>query len=91
VSAERLSASVHGHVQGVGLRWSTRSKALELGLVGYAANLADGRVHVVAEGPREDLDALLGFLHGPDTPGRVDTVVERFEQARGDLRGFVER
>ena len=66
---QRLSAFVHGHVQGVGFRWSTRSRALQLGLVGYAANLADGRVHVVAEGPRTDLDQLLAYLRGPDTPG----------------------
>ena len=82
---------VRGTVQGVGFRWSTRSRALQLGLVGYAANLADGRVHVVAEGPRTDLDQLLAYLRGPDTPGRVDTVVERFESARGELTGFVER
>ncbi len=88
---QRLSAFVHGHVQGVGFRWSARSRALQLGLVGYAANLADGRVHVVAEGPRGDLDQLLSYLRGPDTPGRVDTVVERFEPARGELTGFVER
>ena len=46
----RLVAWVHGHVQGVGFRWWTRSRALELGLSGYAANKPDGRVHVVAEG-----------------------------------------
>ena len=62
-----------------------------MGLVGYAANLADGRVHVVAEGTREGLDRLLAYLRGPATPGNVDTVVERFEPARGELRGFIER
>ena len=49
----RLTAWVHGRVQGVGFRWWTRCRALELGLTGYAANQADGRVLVVAQGPRE--------------------------------------
>ncbi len=49
----RLTAWVHGMVQGVGFRWWTRCRALELGLTGYAANQADGRVLVVAHGPRE--------------------------------------
>ena len=31
-------------MQGVGFRWWTRARALELGLVGYASNQADGRV-----------------------------------------------
>ncbi len=87
----RLTAHVHGFVQGVGFRWWTRSRARELGLVGYAANLADGRVLVVAEGTRAATEALLAALRSGDTAGRVDLVVERFEPARGDLRGFVEK
>ncbi|MDH3018818.1 MULTISPECIES: acylphosphatase [Gordonia] len=87
----RLSAFVHGHVQGVGFRWWTRSRALELGLVGYASNQADGRVHVVAEGPREEVQALLDALRSGETPGRVDLVVDSLESARGDLTGFLER
>ena len=51
----RLTAWVHGRVQGVGFRWWTRSRALELGLTGYAANRPDGRVLVVAQGPRDAL------------------------------------
>lgn len=87
----RLTAYVHGYVQGVGFRWWTRSRALELGLVGYASNQYDGRVLVVAEGPRAKVEALLGALRSGDTPGRVDQVVDRFEPARGDLEGFSER
>ena len=46
----RLTAWVHGYVQGVGFRWWTRSRARELGLTGYAKNQNDGRVLVVAQG-----------------------------------------
>ncbi|SDU38886.1 acylphosphatase [Gordonia westfalica] len=87
----RLSAFVHGYVQGVGFRWWTRSRALELGLVGYASNQADGRVHVVAEGPRDKVQALLDALRSGETPGRVDLVVDSLDPARGDLVGFLER
>ncbi|WP_245551916.1 acylphosphatase [Gordonia aichiensis] len=90
-AAVRMTAHVHGQVQGVGFRWWTRSRALELGLVGSATNLADGRVQVVAEGPDSQVHALLDQLRSGDTPGRVDLVVERFDSARGDLQGFVER
>ncbi|KIA61945.1 acylphosphatase [Nocardia vulneris] len=87
----RLSAWVHGRVQGVGFRWWTRSRALELGLSGHATNARDGRVHVVAEGPRPDCARLLELLRSGDTPGRVTLVVESWEPARGDLTGFEER
>ncbi|MFC0109061.1 acylphosphatase [Kibdelosporangium aridum] len=87
----RLTAWVHGYVQGVGFRWWTRARALELGLVGGARNLQDGRVEVVAEGARAECERLLALLRGGDSPGRVDTVVERWSEARGGLTGFVER
>lgn len=87
-----MTAWVHGRVQGVGFRWWTRSRALELGLVGSASNLADGRVEVVAEGPRNACERLLALLRGTDdTPGVVNGVVERWSTPRGGLRGFVER
>lgn len=87
----RLNAWVHGLVQGVGFRWATRSRALELGLVGYARNTRDGRVHVIAEGPRDRCDTLLAWLRSGDTPGRVDLVVEDWGAALGELTGFEER
>lgn len=87
----RLTAWVHGRVQGVGFRWWTRSRALELELTGHATNKPDGRVHVVAEGPEDRCQALLGLLRGGQTPGVVDLVVDTWEPARGGLTGFVER
>jgi acylphosphatase len=91
VSPRRLTAWVHGRVQGVGFRWWTRSRALELGLVGHATNAPDGRVCVIAEGPREQCATLLELLRSGTTPGRVDLVVENWDAARGGLIGFEER
>lgn len=87
----RLSAWVHGLVQGVGFRWWTRSRALELGLRGHATNSRDGRVHVIAEGPRLACERLLDLLRSGDPPGRVTLVVESWEPTRGDSTGFEER
>jgi acylphosphatase len=71
----RLTAFVKGRVKGVGFRWWTRAQALELGLVGSATNLDDGRVEVVAEGPEAACRALLALL--PSGPGDVAFVAER--------------
>ncbi|MFC4945361.1 acylphosphatase [Pseudonocardia sp. GCM10023141] len=89
-SSVRLTAWVHGHVQGVGFRWWTRCRALELGLVGAARNLPDGRVVVTAEGEKSACSGLLSALKGESTPGRVDHVVDQWGEARGGLHGFVE-
>jgi acylphosphatase len=86
----RLNAWVHGHVQGVGFRWWTRCRARELGLVGEARNLPDGRVAVVAEGDLAAGEQLVALLRGDTTPGRVDEVVVQWGEARGGLERFVE-
>jgi acylphosphatase len=86
--AVRMTAFVHGFVQGVGFRWFTRSRAMELGLVGSATNLADGRVEIVVEGPQQACDELLAWLRSGDTPGNVDQVVEQFAPARGTFKRF---
>jgi acylphosphatase len=87
----RRTAWVHGDVQGVGFRWWTRSRALELGLTGYAANRPGGRVQVVAQGSRQDCQRLLNLLQGGSTPGRVDTVVADWAPAGEPIDGFAER
>ena len=87
----RLTAWVHGRVQGVGFRWWVRARALELGLTGYAENLEDGRVKVVAEGPADRCRELLGRLEGGGTPGRVGRVAYQFAPAVGGYPGFTER
>ncbi|HJE57778.1 MAG TPA: acylphosphatase [Nocardiopsis listeri] len=91
VEPVRLTAWVRGRVQGVGFRWWTRSRALEIGLTGAATNLEDGRVEVVAEGPRADCERLLEHLRGGGTPGHVDSVIERWSVPGGSFDGFVER
>jgi acylphosphatase len=58
--------------------------------VGRAANLDDGRVEVVAEGPRDRCEALLEALRTGRAPGHVESVVERWTPPRGGLTGFVE-
>jgi acylphosphatase len=86
----RLTAFVRGRVQGVGFRWWVRARALELGLAGSATNLDDGRVEVVAEGPRAVCEQLLALLRGPGTPGSVAFVADRWGRVRG-VTGFAER
>jgi acylphosphatase len=83
---------VAGRVQGVFYRASTRQKALELGCSGYARNLADGRVEVLAVGKPVAVHALIDWLwRGP--PAAHVTGVEVHEVELHELgqapAGFV--
>jgi acylphosphatase len=87
----RLTAWVRGRVQGVGFRWWVRSHALALGLHGWAENLPDGRVKVVAQGARGACEQLLERLEGDDTPGHVAQVTHRWDEPADGVVGFAER
>lgn len=57
---------VSGRVQGVSFRYYTRQQAQRLGISGWAYNLADGRVEVVACGDNSAVEQLCAWLHqGP--------------------------
>jgi len=91
--AVRLTAIVSGSVQGVGFRYSTRALAMSMKLIGVAENLPDGDVLVIAEGPAEDCQKVLAWLHGTGPrvvrrPGRVDFVDARWGPAEGGFRTF---
>lgn len=82
--------TVTGRVQGVFFRASTRERALQLGLAGYAKNCSDGSVEVVASGEPEALDALDAWLHHGPSGARVERVRREALPDQG-MRGFVTR
>ena len=74
---------ITGKVQGVYFRHSTRVEAERLALKGYARNLADGSVEVVAQGPVAAVERLRQWLHHGPKMARVETVLElEFELER---------
>ncbi len=84
----RLDASVRGIVQGVGYRYFALREAMALGLDGFVTNERDGTVHVVAEGPRAALEALVAMLEEGPPAGWVEEVRASWEPARGIGAGF---
>lgn len=81
---------VQGKVQGVWYRAATRDTATTLGLTGYAANLADGSVEVIACGDVQALDTLADWLWQGPPLARVDHV-ESAEAPAQRFDGFSTR
>jgi acylphosphatase len=84
----RLSVRVSGRVQGVGYRFFAVSEATARNLVGYARNLRDGDVEIVAEGPREALESFLAALAKGPRASRVETVQPVWEDVRSGFKEF---
>ena len=58
-ATHRCTVYYSGHVQGVGFRYTTLSIARGYNVAGFVQNLPDGRVELVAEGEKHEIDAFL--------------------------------
>jgi acylphosphatase len=84
----RIELRIVGRVQGVFYRASARGKARELGLVGYARNLDDGAVEVVAEGEESSLERLAAWCRVGPPGARVTRVEVTRAPPTGGFAGF---
>lgn len=88
VDQERLHAWIDGHVQGVGFRYFVRESVAALPLTGWVRNLHDGRVELVAEGRRTDLEKLLSMVRQGPRGSHVTEVRVEWGTARGEFDSF---
>lgn len=79
---------IRGRVQGVGYRYFTSREAESLGVAGFARNLPDGGVEVVAEAPEEALAAFEARLREGPAFASVASVDRAPISPRGGEKGF---
>ena len=79
---------ISGKVQGVGFRYFTRQNAMKLGVHGYAKNLPNGKVEVVAEGDKATLDEFVKILWKGPPASRVEDVKIEARPHSGEYTTF---
>lgn len=85
---ERLTAFVHGDVQGVGYRSRVVAIARDLGLVGFIQNLPDGRARVTAEGDTEILESFVKAIRIDNALIKVDEIDYEYSEPTGEFESF---
>jgi acylphosphatase len=88
MAAGRVELRIVGRVQGVFYRASARARASALGLTGYARNLNDGAVEVVAEGDEASLDQFVAWCRTGPPAARVIRVEVARAVATGEFAAF---
>ncbi|MBW0146086.1 acylphosphatase [Marinobacter arenosus] len=88
MTSKRWTLLVSGLVQGVYYRASATTRATELGLTGYARNLSDGRVEIVAEGTQVQLERLKAWCCDGPPAARVDDIDVEEAAATGEYPDF---
>ena len=86
---ERMTVYYSGRVQGVGFRATVRYLACGYDVTGSVRNLPDGRVELIAEGTRGELESFLKGVAESELSGFIAKQHESWSAAQGNLRGFV--
>ncbi len=84
----RMQVFYSGRVQGVGFRYSAKTVAMGFEVTGTVRNLPDGRVELVAEGGREELEAFRQAVRDSGLEGFIRDEAVTWHPATGGFRGF---
>lgn len=87
-NAERAHVFFEGRVQGVGFRYTTEKLALEIGLTGWVKNMPDGRVEVLCEGSRAQVEALIQGLKSGPLGAYIRKVACDWQKPTGEFSDF---
>jgi acylphosphatase len=87
---QRRETQYAGQVQGVGFRFQTLRIARGYDVVGFVRNLPDGRVQLVAEGAKQDLDRFLAEV-AESMSGYIRRCTSTTSAATGEFDAFVVR
>ena len=85
---ERVTNLYSGHVQGIGFRYSVKRLTTGFEVVGTVQNVSDGRVELVAEGTKEELEAFLEAIRDSDVGRFIRQEQTRWGATQNEFRGF---
>ena len=84
----RIQVCYSGQVQGVGFRYTVRTVAQGFEVVGLVRNLLDGRVEVLAEGDRPELEAFREAIRESGLGSSIRQETVSWSETQGGFRGF---
>jgi acylphosphatase len=84
----RMKVLYSGRVQGVGFRYTTQCVARGFEVTGTVRNLPDGRVELIAEGTREELERFRQAIRRSGLDRFIQHEDVTWSEAVGGLQGF---
>jgi acylphosphatase len=88
MNRQRVSVHYSGRVQGVGFRYTVKTVVTGFDVMGTVRNLPDGRVELIAEGDRTELEAFLEAIRDSGLGSHIRDESVSWIGATGGLRGF---
>ncbi len=88
MSREQLHILYAGSVQGVGFRYTVKTVATGFDVCGVVRNLPDGRVELVAEGARAELEEFRKAIEDSAVGGFIRQADAAWADGKNEFRGF---
>lgn len=85
---ERVTNFYSGRVQGVGFRYSVKNVATGFEVTGTVRNLDDGRVELIAEGQKSELEEFLVAIRESEVRRFIKNEQTTWSEAKNEFRGF---
>ena len=85
---KQVLIKIYGQVQGIGFRYQAFIKARKLNIKGYAQNIDDGSLEILAQGEEDRLKEMIGWARvGPEN-AKVEKIVTAWEKADSKFNDF---
>jgi acylphosphatase len=84
----RVRIFYSGRVQGIGFRYTAKTVAAGFEVNGAVRNLPDGRVELIAEGSREELEAFRAAIYNAGSSSFIRDENVNWSEAQNEFRGF---
>jgi len=84
----RMEVFYSGHVQGVGFRYSAKTVAMGFEITGTVRNLSDGRVQLIAEGRRAELESFRTAIREAGLGSLIRDEKVAWTEAQNEFKGF---
>ncbi len=85
---ETIKIVVRGRVQGVAFRYCARNEAKKLNILGYARNMPDGTVELMAQGETDKVVLFFDWCKRGPSSARVDSYIKETVTSPKDYQGF---
>jgi len=85
---QRAEITVRGDVQAVGYRYAVRKTATKLSIQGYAQNMPDGTVKIIAEAPKNAIQKFIETIRVKEPPITVEHIEAKYTKPTGEFKFF---
>jgi acylphosphatase len=88
MNRHRLHVFFSGRVQGVGFRYTVKSLTAGFEVTGTVRNLPDGRVELIAEGMKDELESFMEAIRDSEVGHFIAQEQVAWGEAKSEFRGF---